>query len=59
MGSIGFPDTYPAYLNCTWVITAGPGKKIQATFRHITKKNAPKISQLLTLRHQNTAHKMK
>jgi hypothetical protein len=56
----GFPDTYPAYLNCTWVITAGPGKKIQATFRHITKTtNAPKISQLLTLSHQNTEQKMK
>ena len=30
--SPGYPDNYPAYLNCKWKIMAAPGKKILAAF---------------------------
>ena len=30
--SPGYPDNYPAYLNCRWKIMAAPGKKILAKF---------------------------
>merc|ERR1719483_131932 len=31
--SPGFPDNYPAFLNCKWSIKGTPGKKILASFR--------------------------
>jgi len=30
--SPGYPDNYPAFLNCRWTIRANPGKKILASF---------------------------
>jgi hypothetical protein len=32
ISSPGYPDNYPAFLNCVWRIKAMPGKKILATF---------------------------
>ena len=32
INSPGYPDNYPAYLNCKWKIMAAPGKKILAAF---------------------------
>ena len=31
--NLGYPENYPAYLNCKWEIKATPGKKIVASFR--------------------------